>query len=241
MNFKKPTMQQRERAKARRVESRARFLERITAEAHLASLLFVGAADGPLTEVELRHITAGFPTSDTSTHVTKDIVAQKLRAYMLSCGPSLAERRRLRSDLLRLAVCDGSLSSEETEALREIDDFLRLLPDKKNPGRSRWGTQRKSTSGSDAKKKAKTRTTVAAEASHPGHWSYEYLGCSESDSDEKIKRCYRELAVKLHPDKHAARVKTPEEAVPHMRAFQKLQEAYAEIWKLRGRVSRKDS
>jgi hypothetical protein len=32
----------------------------------------------------------------------------------------------------------------------------------------------------------------------------------------------------------------PKHAVPHERSLQGLQEAYAEIWKLRERVSRKD-
>lgn len=236
MNFKKPTKQQRERAKVRRVESRKRFLERVTAEAHLAALVFVANADGPLTETELRHITATFPSCDASIHVTKDALARKIRAYMLSCAPSLAERRRLRSDVVRLAVSDSSLSSEESDAVKDIEDFLNLSPDTRKAARNRWSTQRKRTAGSDAKPKAKPRAKVAAAPSPPVHWSYEYLGCSESDSDETIKRCYRQLAVKLHPDKHAARVKTPEDAVPHMRAFQRLQEAYAEIWKLRGKV-----
>ena len=219
----------------RRVEVRKRFLERVAADAHFASLLFVAHADGPLTEPELRHITAAFPGSDATIYVSKDGVARKIRAYMLSCAPSLAERRRLRSDLLRLAVSDGSSSSQETEALKELERLLNLSPDARRGGSRSWGAQRRGTSGNDAKVKARVRAKPAPEPVKPVHWSYEYLGCSESDSDETIKRCYRQLAVKLHPDKHAARVKTPEDAVPHMRAFQRLQEAYAEVWKLRGK------
>lgn len=236
MNFRKPTKQQRERAKMRRVESRKRFLERISAEAHLAASLFVAAADGPLTAVETRHIIAVFPTCDASSHVTKEALSRKIRAYMLSCSPSLTERRRFRADLLRVAVCDGSVSSEETHALQEIEGLLHLSADKKTTGNRRWNVQRKTTMGSDTKTKTKPRAKVVAAESQPVHWSYEYLGCSESDSDETIKRCYRQLAVKLHPDKHASRVKTPEDAALHKRAFQRLQEAYREIWKLRGKV-----
>lgn len=219
----------------RRVEAQKRFIERVAADAHLASLLFVAHADGVLTEPELRHITAAFSASDPSTYVTKDGVARKIRAYMLSCAPSLAERRRLRSDVLRLAVSDGSLSPQESEALKEIEGFLNLSPDARKGGRRSWGTQRTGATGSDAKAKARVRAKPTAEPVKKVHWSYEYLGCSESDSDETIKRSYRQLAVKLHPDKHAARVKNPEDAVPHMRAFQRLQEAYAEVWKLRGK------
>jgi DnaJ-class molecular chaperone len=124
------------------------------------------------------------------------------------------------------------------EFLREIDGFLQLSQDAKNGGRRRWDTQRKDKLGGEAKTKARQRAKDAV-APPPVHWSYEYLGCSESDSDETIKRCYRQLAVRLHPDKHAARVKTPEDAEPHMRAFQKLQSAYAEVWKLRGKVAGK--
>ena len=218
------------------MESRKRFIERLVAEAHLAAYLFVGASDGPLTARELRHLADVFPSSDSSTHVTKEALARKIRSYMLSCSPSLTEKRRFRADLLRFAVCDGSISKEEADSLRDIEALLHLSADRKTTVRSRWNTQRKTTLGSDSKNKAKSRTKVATVASQPIHWSYEYLGCSESDSDETIKRCYRQLAVKLHPDKHAARVKTLEDAVPHKRAFQKLQEAYAEIWKLRGRV-----
>jgi curved DNA-binding protein CbpA len=66
------------------------------------------------------------------------------------------------------------------------------------------------------------------------HWSYEYLGCTEHDTDDTIKRAYRRLAVKLHPDKHASHALSPEQTLSHLRAFQKLQQAYEAIWRLRG-------
>ena len=237
MSFRTPTKLDRQHAKARRVESRKRFIDRVAAEAQLASFLFVGSADGPLSNEETSFMSATFPAWDGFPRVTRDTVARKVRTYMLSCAPTLSERRRLRFQLLRFASCDGAPSSVETAALREIEGFLNLSPETRATGRQRWSTRRKSTFGGQTKIKAKPCAKAAAPP--PLHWSYEYLGCSESDSDETIKRCYRQLAVKLHPDKHAARLKTPEDAVLHIRAFQTLQAAYAEVWRLRGKAAPK--
>ena len=51
---------------------------------------------------------------------------------------------------------------------------------------------------------------------------YEILGCSKSDSDAALKKAYRKLAVKWHPDKNPDNPEATEN-------FQKISEAYATL------------
>jgi DnaJ-domain-containing protein 1 len=234
--FKKVTKQQRERLKLRRAESRKRFLARLVDETFQACYYYVGEADGELCGTELEFLSELFPGADSFSSPTKEALARKVRAYLSAAAPTLAERRRLRNGLARFAVCDGALTGDEQEALRGIEELLGLSVEKRASARRAWGASRVRRDG-EAKKKAKsqsrTRAHVNVSKPAPPPWCYEYLGCAESDSDEVIKRCYRQLAVKLHPDKHASRAKTPEEVALHVQAFQKLQAAYAEVWSLR--------
>jgi DnaJ-domain-containing protein 1 len=159
------------------------------------------------------------------------------------------ERRELFAKLIEFALCDGFVTPDEEDALRVIKDLLQISSEAKKAGRRVWASATKpSTAGNDyaerRERDSRQRTSAwtrdsdrPAQSERPTtHWSYEYLGCSEQDSDETIKRSYRRLAVKLHPDKHAARSAISEEAIKHIRAFQKLQAAYEAVWKLRGTV-----
>lgn len=242
MVFQKLTSAQRERAKARKVEARSRLIERVTHDAERAAFCFVAHADGRLQDVEVEFLAERFGDGVTFTSPTRESLGRSLRAYLSGCSPTLTERQRFKRELTKCAMCDGRLSAEEEAAILFIADILGLTPEKRAAKRPAW----KKPSGADEKggarvserQKARTKKVVV-EKPPVTHWSYEYLGCSESDSDDTIKRCYRQLAVKLHPDKHAAKAKTPEDALPYIRAFQKLQAAYDEVWKLRGKSESK--
>lgn len=238
MAFQKLTSAQRERAKARKGEARARFIKRVTHDAECAAFCFVACVDGRLQDVEVEFLVKRFGDAMTFASPTKESLARSLRAYLSGCSPTLNERQRFKRELTTCAMCDGRISTEEEAAIQFIADILGLTPEKRAATRRAW----KKPSGADkhksarVSKKERVRTNkIIVEKPAVTHWSYEYLGCLESDSDDTIKRCYRQLAVKLHPDKHAAKAKTPEDTLPHMRAFQKLQAAYDEVWRLRGK------
>ena len=58
---------------------------------------------------------------------------------------------------------------------------------------------------------------------------YKILGLNKNDSDEKIKKAYRKLAMKYHPD-HAKDDKSAEEK------FKQISEAYAVLSDKKKRV-----
>lgn len=63
---------------------------------------------------------------------------------------------------------------------------------------------------------------------------YEVLGCSPRDSDEKIRKAYRTLVARNHPDKFIGLELDKEFIELAARRFQDIQEAYEQIKKSRG-------
>jgi DnaJ-domain-containing protein 1 len=249
----KTTKEQRERLRVRRAESRARVRNRIAEDAHLACYLYLASADGEITGEEIRFLEVEFDSIRSLTPPSKDSLSRKVRSLVSAVPPSLQERRRLSARLLEFAVCDRSLTTHEEEALRVIEGLLGVSSASRKAARRGWGSSsHRNKRGDDQKERARrekasrvtewTRSRVRVKPQTPQpHWSYEYLGCSESDTDEVIKKSYRRLALKLHPDKHAAKEATPEQKLSQIRAFQKLQEAYEEVWRLRSRAPAKSA
>jgi DnaJ-domain-containing protein 1 len=63
---------------------------------------------------------------------------------------------------------------------------------------------------------------------------YEILGCSPRDSDEAIRKAYRRLVAKYHPDKFIGLELDKEFVELAARRFQEIQEAYDHIRESRG-------
>ncbi|PKL02534.1 MAG: J domain-containing protein [Synergistetes bacterium HGW-Synergistetes-2] len=63
---------------------------------------------------------------------------------------------------------------------------------------------------------------------------YTVLGCSPSSSNEEIKKRYRELLAKYHPDKFIGQNLDEDFVALASRKFQEIQEAYGRIRSARG-------
>ncbi|MEN9847028.1 MAG: DnaJ-like chaperone protein [Pseudomonadota bacterium] len=229
------------------MESRQVVRTRILNETRLGCYLYLGGSDGELSVLEVAFMRRECGVSQVATVPSREALARKIRSFLMGCRPSLRERRELLARLLEFAVCDGPLSSDEGEALKVIEDLLQVVVSTRKAQRPVWpkasprasvgqtSTKRRgdgSTRRSWGPRGAKVR--VERPQPHRSHWSYDYLGCTEYDTDETIKRAYRKLALKLHPDKHSSCAVRPEEIRAHLRAFQKLQQAYDEVCRLRG-------
>lgn len=88
------------------------------------------------------------------------------------------------------------------------------------------------------------RTYSSPPPGGPGPWRnpgalerkspFEVLGCSPSASDEEIKKRYRELLAKYHPDKFIGQNLDAEFVELASRKFQEIQEAYEAVRSRRG-------
>jgi len=228
-------------SKARRDASRKRLVERVEDDAMFAACAYVANADSAPTAIEESYILDYLAsasrgegdyvrvTKTSIAAVTRNTAVSKLTSYRLSCRPSLTKRRRLIDSLVRLASCDSSINNSELEAVRVVADSLGFPLEKHSTLRQLLGLTREKRTRENITRRSKAQL----KSSPPHQWCYDLLGCSEMDSDERVKRAYRLLAAKLHPDKYAKETDRPETALAHHRDFQRLQEAYAEVRRLR--------
>lgn len=66
------------------------------------------------------------------------------------------------------------------------------------------------------------------------HDPYRVLNCSRSSSDEEIKKSYRELIARYHPDRFVGMNLDDDFVKLASQKFQEIQSAYEEIRKARG-------
>ncbi len=130
--------------------------------------------------------------------------------------------------LFQLAYIDGDLNQRELLILNNISAYLQIRQQDYNYIRNTYFyySQRQSRSHSEEYSRSYQTSTRAKD--------YAILGVSETDSNDEIKKAYRQLAVENHPDKiehlgETARKKAEEN-------FVKINEAYQRIKKERNIV-----
>ncbi len=64
------------------------------------------------------------------------------------------------------------------------------------------------------------------------HSDYKVLGIESTATDEEVKKAYRQMAIRYHPDKVATMGEEYQKGAHEK--FQKIQEAYENIKKQRG-------
>ena len=238
MGFTKRTPTQRSKDRERRAAARTRIRNRLREQALLKSFLSLGLCDEALSRAELTFLSQlGFDATKftalqnpkTKRTTQSAYLPRPLLVWLTSASPSISERRRVLRSLQEFALCDGPLTLEEDLVLAEISNLFRL--NVKSRGTSHRNRRDSAQSQDESGNKTnRSRRTETIKNSSDVPWCYEILGCSPSDTDEAIKRNYRELALKLHPDKHHAQ---PDLAALHVRSFQRINQAYAEIKRLR--------
>ena len=238
--------QERRRTIAKQREmSRQRLIERVEDDAIFAACAYVANSDGAPSTSEESFILDYLASSSRGegdyvrvtiasiASITREIATSKIRSYRATCRLSLTKQRRLIDGLLRLASCDHSLNEHEHNALRNIAEALGFPLEKHATLRRLFGLSRQTSSKTARSEGVHRQSRVRPAPPSPHQWCYDTLGCSEKDSDDTVKRAYRRLAAKLHPDKHASDKSKPESVLVYQRDFQKLQEAYAVLKRVR--------
>lgn len=166
----------------------------------IALVAKVAKADGRVQELEAQlikmmfdDITKVFDEKEKARAIMKEIfneekektenikeIASELNTLI---GKSILKRRQFVGFLIQLAFIDSGISEDEDRVLRIIVTQLNITSEQYQDLVSKFENQMKN----------KTQTMSAQDA-------YEILGVKESDNMETIKKAYRSLIRKYHPD-----------------------------------------
>lgn len=125
-----------------------------------------------------------FQTAKSDAKTVYDYAAEFAQAQ-----PDRAVREIVYEILWNLACIDGALSSQELDVLENVVRFLKIDPRNFTFQRYRHGLGDGRSFGGGASAYASNRPDP-----------YDVLGCSRSDSDDVVKKAYRQKAKELHPD-----------------------------------------
>ena len=132
--------------------------------------------------------------------------------------------------LLRIAAADNIVNSE-VNIIASMATYLGI-------GRSDYLSllqvylHRNHTDGTGSQSRQEYRSNSGYAASSQLGWAYQLLQIDESASDEEIKKAYRRMAMKYHPDKVASLGESVRQSATEK--FKKVGEAYEQIKRARG-------
>jgi DnaJ like chaperone protein len=124
--------------------------------------------------------------------------------------------------LKEIAESDGAINQDEFKILFTVASVLGLDPEQSQKLlKSNFSNNQNKTQNSNENKA-------------PVQREYEILGCKPSDNTDKIKRSYRELVSKYHPDKIISK-ELPQDFIDFAsQKFKEVQTAYDTVRKQRG-------
>lgn len=127
--------------------------------------------------------------------------------------------------LIGIAVADGEMSNSEMETLRRIANSLRISTQTFNSILAMFNFQNQN-GGFHHRTNTTNNNGISLEN------SYKVLGINKSATESEIKKAYRKLAVKYHPDKVAQLGEEFQKGAKEK--FQKVQDSYETIKESRG-------
>lgn len=183
----------------------------------LALTAFVMKSDGKVVKSELNFVKSffiqQFGNQFNTTHLQslkQFLDAPRIPIEQICMDIRMRTQVEVRIHLLHylfgVAQADGEVSPHEIQTLQQIARLLQVPP-------------------IDFR-------TVSGMHKHDIKADYEVLGVEQNATDEEVKKAYRKLAVRYHPDKVASMGEEFQKGAKEK--FQRLQEAYDNIKKNRG-------
>ncbi len=214
----------------------------------IALLVLIAAvmkADGEIKQSELVHVKKflrkNYSDDDSKQLLLalRDILKQEIDlpplCYQIKQNTDYSTRYHLYDFLFSLAVADGRLSSNETNVLNTIRRHLGITYSDTISINERYRsfyTNNNSGWGQDTNNQGKYRRQSGNSYTQQGTDPYKVLGIDIAASDEEVKRAYRRLAMKYHPDKMESMGESIKAQAEEQ--FRRINEAYEYIKKARG-------
>ena len=197
-------------------DARTRTLRGDYAASLIVLIAAVMKADGRVMKSELDYVRRYFvsrfgeDTASEAVVMLRDILKQEIPlrdvTHQLAQKLDYSYRLEMLHFLFGIASADGSVSHAENEVIQKISGFMSIT-------------------GSDFE-------SIRAMFVSQTDASYKILEIEPTSSDEDVKKAFRRMAMKYHPDK-VSHLGEDFKKVAHEK-FRKVQEAYDQIKKERG-------
>jgi DnaJ like chaperone protein len=204
----------------------------------LMSLLVLSAAvikaDGRTTTQELNTLRRffiknfGANAANDAEEIVKELINKDFNLYEVcvqvrSCM-DYSQRLQLYHYLVELGACDG-LIQREIDVIEVIGTYIGLAKEDIDAIFAQFGRYN-SNGGSQGSSSNNSSSYSNSES------NYRILGISPSATDDEVKKAYRKMAIKYHPDKVATLGEDVQKAAEEK--FKTISQAYEAICKERG-------
>lgn len=192
-------------------------------------------ADGKVLKSELEFVKGwfvrqfGVEQTKEYMQVLKDLLKKDipLRDVTLQIrqNMSMPNRHQLIQYLCQIAISDGQVDQEELRVLHSIASYLGVPRIELESIKAMYFRTNQGYSSHNQQSYTKPKPATTED-------DYKVLGLTRSASDEEIKKAYRKMAIKYHPDKVANLGEDHQKSAKDK--FQKLTAAYDRIKDSRG-------
>lgn len=204
----------------------------------LMSLLVLSAAvikaDGKTSAQELSTLRRffiknfGANAAKDAEDIVKELIRKDFNLYEVcvqvrSCM-DYSQRLQLYHYLVELGACDG-LVQREVDVIEVIGTYIGLAKEDIDSIFAQFGRYNNNGSNSSSSNSYNSN-------SYSSESNYKILGISPSATDEEVKKAYRKMAIKYHPDKVATLGEDVQKAAEEK--FKTISQAYEAICKERG-------